>query len=126
MLTFLLSVAVAVAVADNDDGCQISEYMRGAIDDIHLLVSEDMCTKVEKQDMQTMMSNQNKKLLEIKTMMSNHKTEIKTMMNNQNTEIKTIKTQMNKIISMLEKPGKSLYCIVLSFSIYYFDNFFAN
>merc|ERR1739838_700848 len=78
-----------------------------------------MCTIVEKQDMQTMMSNQSKTLLEIKTMMSNQKTEIKTMMNNQNTEIKTtlsnqktdvknIKNQMRKIISMLEKAECSV------------------
>jgi len=91
MLTFLLSVAVAVAVADDNGSCKMSGYMRGVIDDIHLLVREDMCTIVEVQDMQTMMSN--------------HKTEIKTILNNQNTEIQTIKNQMSKIISMLEKPG---------------------
>ena len=109
MLTFLLSVAVAVAVADHDVSCKISGYMRGVIDDIHLLVREDMCTIVEVHDMQTMMSN--------------HKTEIKTILNNQNTEIQTIKNQMSKMISMLEKPGKPLNIIVLSFSSYYFDNF---
>merc|ERR1739838_865023 len=65
--------------------------MRGVIDDIHLLVREDMCTIVQ--------------IMEMQTMMSNHKTEIKTMMNNQNTEIQTIKNQMSKIISMLEKAG---------------------
>merc|ERR1739838_426814 len=86
-----------------------------------------MCTIVEVQDMQTMMSNhkteietmmnnqnteiktilsnQKKEVQDMQTMMSNHKTEIKTMMNNQNTEIQTIKNQMSKIISMLEKAG---------------------
>ena len=131
MVAFLLSVAVAIASADDEGGCQISGYMRGVIDDIHLLVHEDMCTIVEVEEIRTILSNQQTEMSAISTTLSDQKTQISAIsatLNNQKTDISTIKDQMNKMMSMLqklEKSGKNLSIITLWLSICYFDIFLS-